>query len=144
MPVLIAGNAIDFKLFSSATVKLLRTALRNKLSASVGLCSLQTGPTAWMTNLASSFPPLVMTASLVDSGPSFSMSVSDSCWMAGPPLREIAAATPPPCFRYPFAAFTTPSTGSVVMSPCTISSVALPMVFFIAWNLYHKTVSRGL
>src|SRR5947209_5708910 len=39
-----------------------------------------------------------------------------SRWIAGPPAREIAPATPPPCFSSVFAALAIASTSSLVMS----------------------------
>src|SRR4051794_7718414 len=51
---------------------------------------------------------------------------SDSAWIAGPPAREIAPATPPPCSSRVFAAFAIASTSSFVMSVwrTSISAIA--------------------
>src|SRR5580692_11583271 len=67
---------------------------------------------AWMTCLAHSFPALVTTAAPT------AMGASDmaSRWMLGPPLRDRAAATPPPMMPSEFAGLTTASTFIVVMS----------------------------
>jgi hypothetical protein len=48
----------------------------------------------------------------------------DSAWIAGPPAREIAPATPPPCISCVLAAFAIASTSSFVTSACSTSSRA--------------------
>src|SRR5450432_2392543 len=65
-----------------------------------------------MTCLAQSFPAFVTTAAPT------AMGASDmaSRWMLGPPLRDSAAATPPPMIPSEFAGLTTASTFIVVMS----------------------------
>jgi hypothetical protein len=50
---------------------------------------------------------------------------SDSRWTSGPPAREIAAATPPPCISRVLAAFAIASTSSLVTSAATTSSSAI-------------------
>src|SRR5215211_7284372 len=47
-----------------------------------------------------------------------------SAWTSGPPAREIAPATPPPCRSIVFAAFAIASTSRVVMSVSRTSTVA--------------------
>src|SRR5208282_1036020 len=47
---------------------------------------------------------------------------SHSPWIAGPPLRRIAPATPPPSCRSLFAALTIASTSASVRSPCRIDT----------------------
>src|SRR5436190_14667069 len=65
-----------------------------------------------MTCFANSLPALVTTAAPTAIG------ASDiaSFWMLGPPLRDSAAATPPPIIPIEFAGLTTASTAMVVMS----------------------------
>ena len=67
---------------------------------------------AWMTCLAHSWPALVTTAAPT------AMGASDmaSFWMVGPPLRDSAAATPPPMIPRELAGLTTASTAISVMS----------------------------
>ena len=55
---------------------------------------------------------------------SIGASSSLSRWIAGPPAREIAPATPPPWRRSVFAAFAIASTSSAVMSPSSTSIAA--------------------
>src|SRR5581483_11549218 len=49
---------------------------------------------------------------------------SHSCWMAGPPLRRMAPATPPPNCRSLLAAFTIASVAASVRSPCLITTLS--------------------
>src|SRR6185369_15343511 len=65
-----------------------------------------------MTCLANSLPALVTTAAPTAIG----ASDMASFWMLGPPLRDRAAATPPPIIPIEFAGLTTASTARVVMS----------------------------
>src|ERR1700753_4056820 len=65
-----------------------------------------------MTCFAHSLPALVTTAAPTAIG----ASDMASRWMLGPPLRDRAAATPPPMIPSEFAGLTTASTFIVVMS----------------------------
>src|SRR5215831_11459330 len=65
-----------------------------------------------MTCLAYNVPPFVTTAAPTAIG----ASDMASFWMVGPPLRDSAAATPPPMIPSEFAGLTTASTFIVVMS----------------------------
>ena len=47
------------------------------------------------------------------------MYLSDSSLIIGPPLSDIALATPLPCFNLEFAAFVMASEDSSVISACT-------------------------
>ena len=93
------------------------------------------GTTVWMTNLAGSLPPEVITASPASSGPRSAMMVSDSVVMALPPLWAMARATPPPWARNLLAALTMASTGSAVMSPWTSSSTVAPICLLMISTL---------
>src|SRR5689334_10874343 len=70
-----------------------------------------------MTHRAGRFPALVSFASPVSHPPRR----RHSSRIAGPPARWIAPSTPPPPSSEAFAAFTTASTRSAVMSPTTSS-----------------------
>src|SRR3954453_14303295 len=76
---------------------------------------------AWMTYCAGMSPAVVSTASPRPIG-AFS---SDSRCTAGPPAREIAAATPPPCLSRVLAALAIASTSSLVTSACSTSTAII-------------------
>ena len=92
---------------------------RRMMSADVGPPSSIVA--AWITHRHGSSPPDVSTAS-----PSAIGALrSDSSWIAGPPAREIAPATPPPCSSRVLAALAIASTSSVVMSVSSTSIAAM-------------------
>ena len=84
------------------------------------------GPTAWMTPLNGSRPAVVTTASPTTIVPRCETMRAPSSSSSGPAARAMAAATPPPWARWPFAAFTIASTGSERRSPVTTSKVRPP------------------
>ena len=92
---------------------------RRMMSASVGPPSSIVA--AWMTHRDGMSPAVVSTASPRPIG-AFS---SDSACTAGPPAREIAPATPPPCSSRVLAALAIASTSSVVMSVSSTSTRAM-------------------
>ena len=75
---------------------------------------------AWITQRAGSSPAPVATAAPSSIGARSSL----SRWTSGPPAREIAPATPPPCRSSVLAALAIASTSSLVMSPSSTSIVA--------------------
>jgi hypothetical protein len=85
------------------------------ISAEVGPPSSMVA--AWITQRLGISPAVVATASPSPIGALSSL----SRWTSGPPAREIAAATPPPCIRPVLAAFAIASTSSFVMSACSTS-----------------------
>src|SRR5580692_917923 len=109
-PVPIPGMAIISRLLRAAASSAARVA-RLTFSTPIFIpgCSIVG---AWMTILANSVPALVTTAAPT------AMGASDmaSFWIAGPPLRERAADTPPPIIPSEFAGLTTASTAMRVMS----------------------------
>src|SRR5438105_9931881 len=110
-PVPTAGNAIVFKPRSFAIRRQCAVELR---SASAVVPPPRRMLAAWMTNLAFSFPPLVIAAY-----PTGMVPISlHSRWMASPPFRRIAPATPPPRIKSLFAALTMTSVSISVRSPC--------------------------
>src|SRR5215204_5769342 len=75
---------------------------------------------AWITQRQGMSPAVVSTASPSPIG----ALASDSRCTSGPPAREIAPATPPPCRSIVFAALAIASTSRVVMSVSRTSTVA--------------------
>jgi len=76
---------------------------------------------AWITQRHGMSPPDVGTASPMPIGATRSL----SSWIAGPPARLIAPATPPPCASRVLAAFAIASTSSLVMSASRTSTFAI-------------------
>ena len=76
---------------------------------------------AWITQRAGMSPAVVSTASPSPIGAFW----CDSSCTAGPPAREIAPATPPPCSSRVFAALAMASTSSAVMSVSSTSIRAM-------------------
>ena len=91
---------------SSAFASVLAVAAR-MISAEVGPPSSMVA--AWITHLDGSSPAVVATASPSSIGASSSL----SSWIARPPARTIAPATPPPCRSSVFAALAIASTSSL-------------------------------
>ena len=86
------------------------------------MISAEVGPprymvAAWITQRAGSSPAPVATAAPSSIGAASSL----SRWIAGPPAREIAPATPPPWRSSVFAALAIASTSSAVTSPSMTS-----------------------
>src|SRR3990170_3180208 len=77
-----------------------------------------------MTYRAGSRPPVVAMASPTWIGPLPMASRS----ISSPPARLIAPATPPPIHKWVFAALTTASAGTRVISPCSTMMIAAPML----------------
>ena len=85
------------------------------------------GPTAWMTPLNGSRPGAGHDrVADRDSAPLRARCGRPPARAPGPAARAIAAATPPPCARWPFAALTIASTGSSSRSPTTTSKARPP------------------
>src|SRR5580693_8346927 len=109
-PVPIPGMAMRSMLLRAAASSAARVA-RLTFSTPIFIpgCSIVG---AWITILANSVPALVTTAAPTAIG------ASDiaSFWMAGPPLRDRAADTPPPIIPSEFAGLTTASTAMRVIS----------------------------
>ena len=99
---------------------------RSMISAEVGPPSSMVA--AWITQRAGSSPAVVSTASPSPIG----ARSSDSRWISGPPAREIAPATPPPCISCVLAAFAIASTSSFVTSAWMTSSFATA----ISWRTW--------
>src|SRR3954454_20406552 len=94
------------------------------------MTSAEVGPprrivAAWMTQREGMAPAVVSTASPRPIG----ALRSDSRWTSGPPAREIAPATPPPCASSVLAAFATASTSRVVMSAWSTSTLAIGLPY---------------
>jgi hypothetical protein len=83
------------------------------------------GPTVWMTFLAGSRPPVVITAWPVGQPPNW----RHWAMISGPPAAWMAPSTPPPPARRLLAALTMASTSCRVMSPCSSTSLVLPISF---------------
>jgi hypothetical protein len=94
---------------SSAFARVLAVA-RRMISAEVAPPSSMVA--AWITQRLGISPAVVSTVSPSPIGAARSL----SAWTSGPPAREIAAATPPPCRSSVLAAFAIASTSSFVMS----------------------------
>src|SRR5205807_2151458 len=110
-PVPTAGKAMDFKPRSFAIFKQCIVQLR---SASPVVAPPSRMLAAWITNRAFNFPPVVMAAY-----PTGMLPISShSRWMASPPFRRMAPATPPPRIKSLFAALTMASVSISVRSPC--------------------------
>src|SRR5215472_943916 len=110
-PVPTAGKAMDFKPRSFAIFKQCIVELR---SASPVVAPPSRMLAAWITNRAFNFPAVVMAAY-----PTGMLPISlHSRWMASPPLRRMAPATPPPRIKSLFAALTMASVSISVKSPC--------------------------
>lgn len=114
-------------LYSSASFRLLMVASLSLASSSP---SPRTGPTAWIMRLALRLPPPVIATSPVGTSPRFEVISSHSSWILGPPFRLIAPATPPPSFRWLFAALTIQSTERSVISFLKSSKIVFPTVIF--------------
>src|SRR5262245_3441232 len=130
MPLDTAGKDTDCQSRSDARVQAARSALVSLPSSSP---SPKRGPMAWMTPLNGNLPAVVTTALPVGNGPRLLASRSDSSCSARPAAREMIAATPPPCARWPFAAFTIASTGSSSRLPRTTANTA-PAAVVSVWS----------
>ncbi len=91
-----------------------------------------------MTHRAGMSPAVVSTAS---PSPIGALS-ADSASTAGPPAREIAPATPPPCSSRVLAALAIASTSSAVMSVSSTSTVAMA-VYGIAVTVRRRVRAHG-
>src|SRR5918992_892576 len=117
-PVPNATSARERQPSSSALASVERVA-RSMMSAEVGPPSSIVA--AWMTQRAGMSPAVVSTASPSPIG----ARSSDSRCTSGPPAREIAPATPPPCFSSVLAALAIASTSSLVTSAARTSKSAM-------------------
>src|SRR5258708_7870166 len=109
-PVPMPGMAITSKPWRAAASSAARVARRTfSTPIFVPGCSIVG---AWMTCLAHSWPPLVTTAAPTAMG---ARDMASRCTV-GPPLRDSAAATPPPMIPSELAGLTTASTAIAVMS----------------------------
>src|SRR5437588_1202404 len=114
MPVPMAGNAM---LLSPRSFAILNECAVEFRSASAVVAPPSRMLAAWITNRAFNFPPEVIAAY-----PTGIVPISlHSLWMASPPFRRIAPATPPPKIKSLFAALTMASVSFSVRSPCSMS-----------------------